>query len=413
MKTVTRQSLAVSISLFALVSACNNSDTGVPVPVPAPQPAEPSSISARLAAGDRALVGGDPAGARVEFEAIVNDPEARWEDKARARLGLSQAFEAEGNREGAVASIEEALAQAPQTNDRVTGDLHDRLFLLLRGVKEDSFVSPFQPAAPVASFAKTLLSVFPEAPEPGPTEIAIQVYGSVPSEHADALGLFDVSGAMRAKKQEACGLCTIKSNVHTSRNRHGSWTAIASDRERIPNALTVIYFDLEQNLVPARYDEFLPLPSAEIEKRLADGAGFYAIEDRSPAPPIILLAAPRTAQLHAVEDALAKATSWPEAPVRVPVARGFTREEIQGRVRTKRDAFRDCYTEYLTRVPAASIRASMAFTITPAGVVTDARTETEPKDEAFARCMTAAATTMRFGPHGASTTVRYPISFAP
>src|SRR5690606_6015043 len=106
----------------------------------------------------------------------------------------------------------------------------------------------------------------------------------------------------REQAQARCPTCeNVPVKIHTSSSREPSWTSIPKYRKRLEAALIVVYVDLE-SLVPARYEDILPMPTGEIAARLQKGDGLIAVRERKGAPPIILLAAPRRSQLSEVEE---------------------------------------------------------------------------------------------------------------
>src|SRR5262249_27513884 len=114
---------------------------------------------------------------------------------------------------------------------------------------------------PVAPFARVLTRYFPEL-SPGRFEIKILAMGGHDSA-SDRIGTFNVAGAIKAVRREACPLCDDRNNIHTSSRRTESWLSIPAHKDVLEDQLAVFYFDLEQNRVPARYDSVLPMPSAQ------------------------------------------------------------------------------------------------------------------------------------------------------
>jgi hypothetical protein len=231
------------------------------------------------------------------------------------------------------------------------------------------------------------------------------------------LGTFAVDRGVREARREACPLCDDHLSVNTSSGRTGSWVGIARDRARLADALAIFYFDLGDGRIPARYDAELPLPSAEIAAHLEKGEGLVAVRERPGAPPAVLVAAPREAQLADVEEALAAMKTLPAEPVTVPLKTHIKPQEIQAVVRASFGAYRRCYEAVLKTNPTATGTARLHFAIRGDGAVEALSVETDAtlRDPAFEACVTAATRALAFpASHTATpTTVTYPINFTP
>lgn len=412
MKTL--PTLSVFTLFTSLLGGCQEAG---PSPLDEPKAAPPttersaSDSDVGLARGDQLLAAGDAKGAAAAYDAVIASG-AAGDGVARARLGKSRALASAGDREGAIVLAEIVAAVRDDDRDRsVSNEAQEWLFELLRDKKQTAFPMTDESWGAITPFSRTLVKSFePSTPEQK-MRVNIVEFGETGGEHAEAIGLFNAGGAFRAKKQESCGLCTVKTNVGTSRSRSG-WMSIPANRERIRDHLVVVYFDLERNLVPSRYDDVLPIPSAELQKELAKGSGLYMVKDRGAAPPVVLIAAPRTVQLAAVQDALAKESVWPKAAVPVKVSPQYLPGEIRAHIRGALEPFRACFDAYAARVPHASIRSTLSFAIDPSGNLADVRVDSEPSDATFGECLATAARTIHFTATGQTTTVRYPITFA-
>jgi len=140
--------------------------------------------------------------------------------------------------------------------------------------------------------------------EDGAYVASMQMFGARPGV-SDRLGTFNIGGAMREIQREKCPLCDDSLNVYKDISRHGSWVDIPAYRAKLGASLNVYYFDLGERKIPARYDELLPMPSAEIIAKLEKGEGVIAARERVGAPSVLLVAAPRAAQLAVVEEEMA------------------------------------------------------------------------------------------------------------
>jgi hypothetical protein len=282
--------------------------------------------------------------------------------------------EATGDREGAVAAVEGLLADHPDGDSWPLGEATEaRLRKLLTG----SDAAPPRPRSdevPAAPpFAQALVRYFPiPADEKQPIEINIVTFGGVDASYR--LGTFDVARAIREERRRACSLCEDHLRMRTNRSGYDSWTRIPAARKRLPGALAVYYFDLADR-IPARYDAELPLPSAEIAARLERGDGVVATRERPGAPPAILVAAPRAAQLADVEEALAQMKALPTEPTTIPLHADLRAPEIQAVVRASFGAFRSCHEAIRAKDPSAAGKVNVRFAIQGDGSVTGASAE--------------------------------------
>lgn len=356
--------------------------------------------------------------ARTTLDQILADPAATSDERDDARLALSRLHEVSGDKEAAVRVVEELLSSHPVSSRFAARSLAEkRLRFLLTGTDQEG--PSYPPQTTVAPVAKALADHF-VAGENGTTRIQVLIFGP-PSQDEKPLGTFNIAGALREQKREACPLCNDSVSVSTSRSRTSSWVSIpaaaADSREEpsISDSLTVFYYDLESNRVPSRYDSHLPLPSDEIAAQLDRGDGLIAVKTRVGAPPVILLAAPRRAMLPEVEEALAKMTTLPTSPTPVSLSRGLRPNEIQAVVRDAHPELRACYETYLAAAPEARGKVVMSFGIEPDGSAVDARATEASTLQApsLHTCFAAEFLRMEFPATGQSTTVKYPISLSP
>src|SRR5262249_11296981 len=153
--------------------------------------------------------------------------------------------------------------------------------------------------------------------------------------------------------------------------------------------LTTIYFDLGKNRVPSRYDALLPIPSARIVAELEKGSGLVAARERDGAPPILLIAAPRSGQLGEVQTALSRMKQVPVDPVTIKVNPTLQRSEIRAVVQSKRKEHRACYEELLKRSPTAAGQITLRFTVKGDGTVSNVSVENSStlRDPDFEHCV--------------------------
>lgn len=408
--------LSLSIGLASLALGCvdppNDPATSDPEEPAAAEPlAEGAAV--RVEQAERAIdLGRDLAGARAALAAVIADRTAPADVRDRAAMSLSRAHELANDKEGAVAVIESLLAEHANDHPWPGQDAAERRLRKLLTGKETGPEAPRSAAEKTSPFARALAGFFP-AKKDAPVEVSIVAFGGS-SDVSDAHGTFQIAAALREKAQEACPLCENKVNVRTSSSRTGSWTAIPAMKDRLGTSLTVFYSHLGDP-IPSRYEALLPVSMAEVTAHLAKGEGVMIAKERPGAPPVILLAAPRAAQLADVEEALAARTSLPSTLEAVKVPASLKPQEIQAVVRGKFGSFRKCYEDLLPRAPAAAGKIVLAFGIQGDGSIADLDVSAEGAvdDGTMTRCMTEAASKLRFDATGVTTTVKYPIAFSP
>lgn len=429
--------LSVGAVLFGGVGCAKHSDdeqrTNAPPPAATERAANDQAgqmrvmPSERLESALRGLDRGSEVSAiKSELEAVLADARTSPDQQDEARLGLSRARELLGDKDGAIGAVEEVLASHPESGRFASRELAERrLRLLLTGAeKERSSFSASEHYAPVA---RALADTF-QADDRGETFVEVLAFGRG-GEHLEEIGGLAVAAAKRDALRQTCTLCEDNLKMHQSISRSGSWVDIPRSAgevdpgmPQVDRSLVIVFFDLEANKVPSRYDEYLAIPSADIIQRLEKGEGVIAARERKGAKPVIVIAAPRTAQLRSVEDAFAKLTQLPKEPVSVPVEAQLAPEEIQGVVRASFGSVRKCYEQLLTRDAKAAGNVAVRFEIggdgLPKSVTTDDKGDAKgPKttivDPAMNQCITDMFTKLRFPASGRNTTVTYPLAFSP
>ena len=363
-------------------------------------------------------MGRDVPAARAALEEVVRDPTTAPEQRDQARLALSRALEAQGDKEGAIATVEALLAshelgtRFPQEEAAAA-----RLRKLVTGSEGKARTRP-EDTRGAPPMARALAKYFP-VPRDAKKEIEVELLMIGGDEAAsDRIGTFAIDRALRQERRDACPLCDDNLSIGRHSSRHGSWVALPQARSRLGRALVVYYFDLGDGRVPARYDADLPIPSAEIAAHLERGEGLVVARERPGAPPVIVIAAPREAQLVQVEEAFSEMKALPLTPTTVTVKPGLSAGEIQTVVRSAFQSYRACYEALLSRSPGAGGKAPMKFAVlgdgSVQGVEIDAATATL-RDPTFDACMIAATSALTFPAtgEGGKMTVTYPIDFAP
>jgi hypothetical protein len=402
--------LGLSAVVLQMANAACATDRGAPV--------AGETTGGEVAVADHALGieqaerlldrGGDAARARALLEQALSAPAISVEERSAAVVALSRAHEALGDKERAITVVEEELAARAEDRDFQTHALDKRLRLLL-GAETNDAVEPARDER-VAPFARVLGRYFPVDAD---DRVATRVYtfGGSRAVH-ERLGTFTIDAAVRAEREQTCPLCEAKLNVSSSWSR-SDWTLIPAVQADFDRAVVAFYYDLGKNRIPARYEHHLPMKVADIERELADGKAFVVARDRAPAPPIVLLAAPRTAMLEEVEAHLASLAELPLERAYVPVAPELRPSEIKGVMRGRfLSAARACYDALRARAPAAGGRLELRFAVEASGAVEDASVAAaDPSlgDPALAACLTSALGKLAFPASGKRTSVSYPL----
>ncbi len=362
----------------------------------------------------RAIDRGDGEAAAGELEALA----AKLEDgdeKNEVLLELSRAYEIDGDVDAAVDVLESLLiANATRERYEAREPAEKRLRLLLTGSAEETGLRlPAKSNLPPITAA--LQQVF-EPDAEGRVLVDVFIFGLPRSEHS---GIFEIAEAKRHELEQDL---TTNLKVSQSISSTGSWLglprAIGETDPSMPQAdrsLLVFYFDLGDNRVPSRYDEYLPLPSEEIAAVLERGEGLVAARKREGGKPVLVIAAPRRAQLELVEQALAEMKEIPYEPAIVEVKPNLTGPEIQSVVRGSRKAMHECYKTALTRDAALTGKMNLKFAIDGAGAVVDASLGEGSSlvEEQLVSCVLGHVAKLSFPATGERTTVTYPISMTP
>lgn len=410
-----RNKLISALSLIVSLSACD-----APVEAPAVADADtapPAEVTGAALDVERATRmvdrGQDLTEARGLLEAALQSQELTVDERGLAIVALSRVAEAEGDRERAITLVEDELSRPRENANRTSRRqaLRGRLRELLNGSAEQP--PALVPDVEAAPFAEYLSRYFPAAPS-GEVAVKTVLFGGS-REVTEAAGTFDIAAGYRAAREKACPLCKLQIDMRSSTSRSGDWTAIPDSAEQMKDAVVVFYFDLERNRIPTRYEDLLPMPVAEVEAKVKAGDGFAIAEERDDAPPVILIAAPRTVMLEDVEKALAEAGELPTEPLDVTLERKLYPQEIQTVIRN--DYFgqaRSCYDALLKSSPAAAGKVVLALEVDAAGAVAELALESEGlQDETFLACMKRPAQDLSFPASGAAMTIRYPVVFSP
>jgi len=404
-------------SLLALAGCLDQPDVDTrdfeDLPAAAAAPDAVGDAAVRVEQAERALdVGRDVTTARATLAAVAADKTAPADLRDRAALSLSRALESAKDLEGAIVAVESLLAAHADDHQWPAKDAADRRLRKLLTGSEEQPASPRGPTDKASPFARVLAGYYPTAKDV-PVEIAILAFGG-DSSASDQLGTFHVGDAMRDIAQDACPLCDSKVDIHTRSSRSGSWTAIPGAKGQMGGALTVFYTHLG-DAIPGRYDAVLPAPMAEVTAHLQKGESFVVARERPGAPPVVLIAAPREAQLIDVEEALSKMTALPTSLTVVKVPAKLKPDEIRTVMRTGMRELSKCYEELLKREPAAAGKVDVRFAIRGDGSVENAQLDTTDSfdDAGLVSCITDTTSALRFAATGVTTTVTYPIAFSP
>ncbi len=353
--------------------------------------------------------GKDPLATRAKLEGALRD--SALTKKVRGQILVALAgLVGPSDKDRAAELLEEAsVLEDPNAEAR--------LFVLLTGREAPTGRDNFE--VPVAESAKALARFFPPALPETKVQVEIAIFGIHDSRATDKLGTFAVSDALRENAVEACGICDhVKTSIHTGVSRQNSWAALPGSASRLEKAIVVLYVTSD-SIPPERYAKWLAAPIGDISSALGRGEGLVAVRERVGAPPIVTVAAPRTSRLATVEAAFAALRELPKAPVMVKLPHGLTSEEVRGGVRERFGVFKGCYEALLKRRPAVSGRVELAYGISGNGKIVAPsvsidRTLEEPD---FRGCVDKGIASLRYptwsNDPSATTSVKYPINFAP
>lgn len=389
-----------------LLAGCGETSAA---PAPTPAPVDVASEGAL----ERALVdvdiGQNLAAARETLTTMLASGALSKEDRVRADLVLAKLVEST-YKERAITLLEDAASL-----DDVAAQ--KRLFRLLAGRDAPSSWSRNTWDAPPPPSAFAFAHYFPAAAADNEVDVQVFVFGGDPRT-TDTLGTFNVGDALRSDAFDDCRLCDdAKSNIHVGRTHKEFWSAIPAYAAQLEKALVVLYVD-EETMVPERYAKWLAAPAADLRAAFSRGEGLVAVKERPGAPPLVTVAAPRVAQLLAVEAKLAVMDELPKRPVVVKLDGALTQNEIQRGMRAHFGAFWSCYESLTTRRPSARGAATLVFTVEASGKVEDMRIALDGtlEDAELRACFERAAGTIYYPAWSknplAKTTVRYPFKFA-
>lgn len=413
---MSHRSLALGLVSFVALAGCNQPDVDTTylddhVNTAAPAAEGPAM---RVEQAERALdLGRDLPNAKATLEAIAGDATAPADLRDRAAMSLSRACEISKDAEGAIRAIESLLAAHDRDHDWPGKPAAEkRLRKLLTG-KEEGPASARHPEERIAPSAKLLAAYFPSKKDQ-PTDVSVYLFGG-DDRRSEVLGTFRVADAIREIAEEACPLCEARIPIRSNTSRTTSWTAIPAAKSQLEKSLAVFYTHLGDP-IPARYDAVLPVPMSEVLPHLQKGEGVVIAKERPNAPPAILIAAPREAQLPEVEEAFATMKALPGSLTVIKVAPNLKPDEIRETMRTSAmPLMKQCYEALLQRSPGATGRVELAFTIKGDGALDDRKVEADGtlREGTFERCVADALTKIHFTSTGQTTTVKYPLTFTP
>ena len=411
-----RLALSIIPSLLALAVGCAEAPGAYDDSEVEPVATEASQLAVVIERAERLLERGDSASeAKALLEQALADPQISLQERSLAVLALSRAQQALGNDEAAIALIERELAAHANDNDWPDRDFRRQLRKLLTG-SESAGPDSIGAHGKTPRFARVLSRYFPVADD-GRVEIMTQIIGRQRGMSED-IGTFNVVGGIYAELEASCPLCNRQLNISQGTWR-GDWTDIPATQSRFDTRMVVFYYDLEDNRIPARYEQYLPMPIATIEEQLGQGKSLVVAKERPGAPPVLLLATPRTAMLEDLERQFSDHDKLPTEPFVADVSLRLRPHEIQGVIRSQWFPHaKGCYEELLKRDPAAGGKLVLDYAIEGKdGSVVDATVETDDRpfeEETFQTCLLDSLTGLRFPAFGSGrTTVRYPVVMTP
>ncbi len=403
-------------SLLVLTLGCAQDPGAFDEPEAEPIAAEASAVALSIEQAERLLErGGDAAEAKALLQEALTDPQISDAERSLAALALSRAHQALGETEAAIVLIEKEMAAHANDRSWPDRDFRRQLRQLLIG-SESATDASGESHGKTPAFARVLSRYFPVADD-GRVVVMTHILGS-PRGVSDDVGTFNVVGGIYAELEASCPLCDRQLSVSNGVWR-GDWTDIPAAQQNFDTRMVIFYYDLGKNRVPARYQHHLPMSIEAIEAELSEGKSFVVAKERPGAPPVLLLAAPRTAMLADLERRLADYDALPTEPYFVDVRRNLRPAEIRGVVRGRwYPHIRACYESLLKRSPEAGGKVILDFSIDGEGAVQDAKVTTDDapfEEETFSSCMVDSLEDLRFPASGLSgnTTVRYPVVMTP
>lgn len=391
------------VPLFALMAGCSETPAQ-------PEPAAPAAATEIEQALTDLDIGKGVAAARATLEARLAGGALARDDRARVDVALAKHLEAT-DRERAVALLEDASSLEDAEAQKL-------LFRLLSGNAPPEPWKRRGNDAPPPPSAFAFARYFPAAKGELKVEVPVVVIGASSSPSAD-VGAFHVAAALRQNAFDACGLCDeVKTSIHTSIHHTPLWSAIPQFAATMERALVALYVDAE-TIPPERYAEWLAVSPAAARAAIDRGEGLIAVKERSSAPPLVTLVAPRASQFLTVESALAVMDELPKAPVVVKLHSGLSNDEIQHGVRAQFGAFRSCYENLTRRRAGARGMVTASFTVLASGKLEDVRLDMAPSldDAEFRACFEGGVARIVYPAWSmdpkAKTTVRYPVVLEP
>ncbi len=422
--------VALGFAVTALMAGCSSGTVGQeseeagPVgvgdphaaAVEAPEVSPSETPRVRIERSLRALDrGGDAKAVKASLEALVREPALSIDDKNEASIALSRAFEALGDEESAIDTLETMLMSREGERSQSVDAAEKRLRFLITGAdkKDDLVLPPSEAPAPITT---ALADLFP-ADESGHVLVDVYAFGR---GRGDNHGIFEIAEAKRQKMEMDLG---GKISVGQSISGTDSWVGLPramaqtdSDMPHADRSLLVFYYDLKDLKVPSRYDDYLPMPSDDIAEVLERGEGLVMAKKRNGAKPTIVIAAPRRAQLDLVEEAFSKMTEVPWEAVSIPLEKKLRPREIQAIVRAARNEMRACYEAGLKNDKTLAGTAQLEFVIEPDGTVSKhaiGAKSTLP-DAAVSKCLDGVVAALSFPAFGGEKiTITYPLVFSP
>jgi hypothetical protein len=408
--------LAVAIAAAMNLGCVTGPDTSDVTEAPATTAAaaNPGSPGQRLEQASRKVDVGEGEKVAGDLAALKDDPAATPEQRDQAAMALARALEAKGDEAGAVKTLEGLISsRGNERNWPLQKPSEAALRRLLTGVETSprSTTPTSVDAEPIAPFARTLPKYFPE--EHGSIHVMIYGFGGS-GRTSDRLGTFNVARAIREAKEAECPLCDSNLSIWTSRSRSDDWMGIIRSGAERGRGLDVYYFSLGDFHIPAHFDAELPMPVEEIDARLKRGEGLVVAKERPGAPPSILIAAPRSAQLGDVEEALAMMKTLPLEPVAITVSPRLRPDEIESVTRGSRAAQRACYAALVERSPGAEGSIKLKLSVNGDGTVGDVSSEptASVRDPEFVECMEGVAKKLAFPATGHGATIDFPVRLA-
>jgi tetratricopeptide (TPR) repeat protein len=410
----TRNRPAFAAALALLLAACAQGDTDTLETTAETVATEQVSQAALAIEQAQRLLdrGRDAERAKSLLNEALAEQDITVDERNDALLALSHAYERLGDKEAAITVIEKEMAARTAEHDHSGSHrgFARRLRELLTGSPTNKGLEPHKKSE-APPFARMLGKFFPAGDDGRVNTTFIIVGGD--SAVSNAIGTFEVGKGLRASREESCPLCDNDLDIHISRSQ-SDWTSLAAVGSTLDEAMVIFYVDLGRNRIPARYERHLPMKVADIERELEQGKSFILGQERDGAPPVLLIAAPRTALLADVEAELAQMDQLPTEATYVDVPLRLRREEIQGIVRSAVfPSARTCYESLLEHAPQAEGSVRMSIKVAEDGSVMSSELSSKElgDDATFMSCMADAVDEMTFPSSGSKLTVTYPIAF--